>query len=158
MEEVGCQRGRGLGVQELPPCRVGVPLGRRRNPQSLQDPADGGGRDPVAELEQVALDPLVSPAVILGGELPDQRGDLGTDWRASGAVRVGPLLCDQVAVSSQDGTGRDQPVRLHLPWQEPDERSEDRTIGPVQTGPGMGAAQHGNLVSQHQQLDVLGRR
>jgi hypothetical protein len=24
--------------------------------------------------------------------------------------------------------------------------------------PGMGAAQHGNLVPQHEQLDVLGRR
>jgi hypothetical protein len=63
-----------------------------------------------------------------------------------------------VAVPSQDGAGRDQPVRPQLPWQEPDEHGEDRTIGPVQTGPGMGAAKHGNLVSQHQQLDVLGRR
>jgi hypothetical protein len=33
----------------------------------------------VAELEQLALDPLESPAVILGGEPPDERGDLGTD-------------------------------------------------------------------------------
>jgi hypothetical protein len=30
--------------------------------------------------------------------------------------------------------------------------------GPVQVRPGLGAAQHGNLVPQHEQLDVLVRR
>jgi hypothetical protein len=34
---------------------------------------------PVAELEQLTLDPLVSPAVALGGEPLDERGDLGAD-------------------------------------------------------------------------------
>ena len=29
--------------------------------------------------------------------------------------------------------------------------------GPVQPGLGLGAAQHGNLVPQHEQFDVLGR-
>jgi hypothetical protein len=38
---------------------------------------------PVAELEQFALDPVVSPAVVLGGEPRDQRCDLGADWRPS---------------------------------------------------------------------------
>ena len=33
MEEIGGQHGRGLGVQELPPCRVGVPFRRRRDVQ-----------------------------------------------------------------------------------------------------------------------------
>jgi hypothetical protein len=42
--------------------------------------------------------------------------------------------------------------------QEADQRGEDRAIGPVQPGPGRGTAQHGNLVPQHQQLDVLGGR
>jgi hypothetical protein len=36
---------------------------------------------PVAELEQLALEPLVPPAGVLGGEALDQRGDLGTDRR-----------------------------------------------------------------------------
>jgi hypothetical protein len=42
--------------------------------------------------------------------------------------------------------------------QEPDQRGEDRTVGPVQPGPGIGAAQHGDLVPQHQQLCILGGR
>ena len=43
--------------------------------QRLEDPADRGRTNPVAELEQLALDPLVSPAVVLGGELLDKGGD-----------------------------------------------------------------------------------
>jgi hypothetical protein len=49
----------------------------------------------VAELEQLALDPLIPPAVILGGEPLDQRGDLGADWRPSRLLRVGPFPGDQ---------------------------------------------------------------
>jgi hypothetical protein len=120
VEEIGGEHRRGLGVQELAPRRVGVALRRRGNPLGLQDPADRGGADPVAELEQLALDPLVSPAAVLGGETLDERGGLGADWRASRAVRVGLLLCDQAAVPAQDGAGRDQPVRPQLMWQEAD--------------------------------------
>src|SRR6266851_504493 len=46
----------------------GAPLRSRENLQRLEDPADRGRADPVAEREQFALDPLVSPAVVLGGE------------------------------------------------------------------------------------------
>jgi hypothetical protein len=43
-----------------------------------------------------------------------------------------------------------------MQWQEPDERGMDRAVGAVQLGPGPGAAQHGDLVPQYQQLDVFG--
>jgi hypothetical protein len=109
----------------------------------------------VAELEQLALDPLVSPAVVLGGEPLDQDGDLGADRRPSRAVRVGPLLSDQATVPPQDGARGDQPVRPQPSGQMPDQRGEDRSVGPVQPGPGLGAAQHGDPVPQHQQLRVL---
>src|SRR6266404_5477276 len=62
---------------------------------ALEDPADRGGADPVAGLEQLAFDPLVSPAAVLGGEAPDQRGDLRTDWRPARAARIGLLPGDQ---------------------------------------------------------------
>ena len=60
VEEISGEHRRCLGAQELPPRRVGVPLGRRGDLQGLEDPADGGRTDPVTELEQLALDPLVS--------------------------------------------------------------------------------------------------
>jgi len=96
--------------------------------------------------------------VVLNGEPLDERGDLAADWRSSRPVRVGPLPRDQAPVPSQDGAGSDQPVYPKPGRQQPDQRGEDSAVGPVQPGPGMGAAQHGDLVPQHQQLDVLGRR
>ncbi len=65
------------------------------NLQGLENPADGRCADPVAELEQLALDPLVCPAAVLGGELLDQHDDLGADRRPSCLVRVGPLPGNQ---------------------------------------------------------------
>ena len=87
-------------------CRLGAGGIRR----VLRTRADRGCAGPVAELEQLALDPLVAPAVVLGGESLDERGDLGADWRPSLPVRVGPLPGDQAAVPPQHGAGRDQPV------------------------------------------------
>ena len=60
--------------------------------------------------------------------------------------------------ATQDGAGGDQPVHPRHCRQEPDQRGEDRPAGPVEPGPGMGAAQHGDLVPQHEQLGVLGGR
>ena len=38
----------------------------------------------VAEFEQLALNPLLSPVGILSGQLRDQIDDRVLDWRASG--------------------------------------------------------------------------
>jgi hypothetical protein len=96
------------------------------------------------------------PAVVVGGEPFDQRGDLGADWRPSRPVGIGPLPGDQGAVPAQDGAGGDQPVYPQPCRQEPDQRGEDCAVGPVEPGPRMGAAQHGDFVPQHEQLGVLG--
>ncbi len=156
VEEIGGEHRRCLGVHELPPGRVGVPLRRRGDLQGLEDPADSRCADPVAELEQLALDPLVPPAVVLGGKPLHERGDLGAARRPSCPVGVGPLAGDQAAVPAQDGAGCDQPMRSQVYRQEPDQRGEDRAVGPVQPGSGIGPAQYGDLVPQDEQLGVLG--
>jgi len=46
-------------VQELAPGGAGVPFRCRGDLQGFEDPADRGCADPVAELEQPALDSLV---------------------------------------------------------------------------------------------------
>ena len=113
-EEIGGEHRGGLRVQELPPGRVGASLRCGRDLQRLEHPADRGRADPVAEFQQFALDPLVSPAVVVGGEPLDQSGDLGADWRPSCAMQVGPVAGDQAAVPAQDGAGGDQPVGSQL--------------------------------------------
>jgi hypothetical protein len=83
VKEVGGEHCRGLRVQKLLPDGVSAPFRCRGDLQGFEDPADRGRADPVAELEQLARDSLVSPAVVLGGEPLDERGDLGADRRSS---------------------------------------------------------------------------
>ena len=82
----------------------------------------------------------------------------GVSLAPNSPVRAGLLAGDQAAVPPQDGAGRDQPVYPQRSRQEPDQRGEDRPVGLVQWGPGIGAAQHRDLVPQHEQLGVLGSR
>ena len=50
--------------------------------------------------------------------------------------------------------GLDQFALDPLVWPAP--RSPHSAVGPVQAGPRIGAAQHGDLVPEHQELGVLG--
>ena len=75
---------------------------------------------------------------------------------AQALLGAGRSTCgDRAAVPAQDGARGDQPVHPQPRRQEPDQRGKDRAVGPVQPGPGIGAAQHGDLVPQHQQLCIL---
>ena len=78
--------------------------------------------------------------------------------RPSRPAGIRPLPGDQAAVPPQHGSRRDQPVHPQPSGQEPDQRGEDRAVGPVQPGPRSGAAQHGDLVPQHQEFRVFRRR
>jgi hypothetical protein len=91
----------------------------------------------VAELQQFALHVLVSPGRILPGEPFDQGGDGVVDGRAAACVRVGPFLGHQAAVPAQDGGRGDQAVAAQARGEAPDQRSEQRSIGPVQARRGL---------------------
>ena len=67
MEEVARQHRRRLRAQELPPRRVGASDRGWRYPQPLENAADRGRPNAVAEFEQLTLDSLVSPPLILPG-------------------------------------------------------------------------------------------
>ena len=135
-EEAGGEHRRGVRAQELPPCRAGAPPGRRRDLQRLEDPADRGCADAVTALEQFALDPLVSPAVVSAAP-PDQHGNLCAGWRPACAARIGLLPGDQAAVPPQDGSRRDQPVCSQLSWQVTDQRGHDGSLSPAEPGLGL---------------------
>jgi hypothetical protein len=129
-------------------------FGGWRDRQRPEDPADRGCADPVAGLEQLTVDPLVAPAVVVGGEALGKCGDLGADWRPARPLRRRPFPVGQAMMPPQDGPRVDQPVCPQLPGQDPDQRGHDGSISPVEPGPGLSAAQHGGLVPQHQQFRV----
>ena len=158
VEEVHGQHGRGLRAQEPSPGRVGGPQRCRWYPPPLEDPADRGCADAVAELEQFALDALVAPGLVLAGHPFDQRDDRWVEGWATGAVRVGPLLGHQATVPPQDRGRGDQAMPAQHRGQASDERGEQGSVGPVQAGLRVGSAEYGDLVAQDEELDVLGRR
>ena len=96
VEEFAGQHERRLGMQELPPSRVGVPDRSRRYPPLA---AGRGGwwtsRTRWPSLEQLALAFSCIPAGILPGHAFDQLGHGGGDGRASEAMWIGPCPGDQ---------------------------------------------------------------
>jgi hypothetical protein len=110
VEEVAGQHRRSLRAQELPPGRVGVPVRCGRYARPFQDPLDGRGTDLVSELEQLTLNPLVAPVVVLGCHPFDQPRDHVVDLRTPVSVWVGPFRGYETPVPAQDGARGDQPV------------------------------------------------
>ena len=73
----------------------------------LQDPPDRRGADAVAELEQLALEPEVSPARVLPRHPHHQLGKDVVDRWPSGPVGVGPSLAHEAASWAQIGEAAD---------------------------------------------------
>jgi hypothetical protein len=157
-EEVHGQHGRGVHAQEPTPGRIGRSQRRRWNPPLLEDPADRGRANTVAELEQFALDALVAPGLVLFGHPFDQSGDRLVDRWATGAVRVGPPLGDQPTVPPQDRGRGHQAMPAQRRGEASDQGGEQGSVGPVQPRLRVGSAEYGDLVTQDKELDVLGRR
>ena len=86
VEEIAGQRRRGLGAEKLSPGRAVCSDGGRRYSERLEDPADRGGADPAADLQQFALDALIAPGRVLSSEL------LG-EGSSSGSMGGRPVRC-----------------------------------------------------------------
>jgi hypothetical protein len=81
---------------------------------------------------------LTAPAVVLGGEPLDERGDLGADRRMPRPVRIGPPAGDQAAVPARDGAGSNESA-----CSQPSGRSRisaARAARSAQSSPGRGSA------------------
>ena len=57
---------------------------------------------------------------------------------------------------AQDRVRGDQAMATQCAWQPPHEGGEHGPVGPVQAWSWVGAAQDGDFVAQHEELDVLG--
>jgi hypothetical protein len=58
-------------------------------------------------------------------------------------------------VPAQDGVRGDQAMAPKCSGQPPDQGGEDYPVRPVQMRSRVGAAEHADLMSQHEELDVL---
>ena len=69
---------------------------------------------------------------------------------------IGPSSAHKAAMPTQDRVRSGQAMATQRSGQPPHERSEHGPVGPVQARTWVGAAQDGDLVAQHEELDVLG--
>jgi hypothetical protein len=60
-------------------------------------------------------------------------------------------------VPAQDRARGDHAMATQAPRQPSDEGCQHRPVSPIHAWSGVGSAEHGDLVTQHQELDVLGR-
>ena len=71
VEEIARQKRVGVGTEEAAPGLVVGSWRRGRQAVSTQVAADGPGGNPVPQAAQLALDPLISPRCVLGGQSHD---------------------------------------------------------------------------------------
>ncbi len=129
----------------------------RVKPVAAQRGADRGRRDLHAKPLQLALDPLVAPAGVLPGQADDQLLHLLVQWRPAGlAVWVGPGAGDQPTVPAQQRLGLDQEAGPAGSGEHPADRGEQGSVGGLELGTWALAAEHGDLVAQDEDLQVLG--
>jgi hypothetical protein len=157
VDEVGGDDAAGLGGQELLP---GWPraAGRGIDPGVVQDLPDRGGRDRVAEPDQLALHPPVPPRGVLRRDADHELADRGRRGRPSRTAAAGvvPLARHQPTVPGEQRRGRH---REHLAppaaGNQSRQRREPQPVGWLITNPADLAAQQRVLVPQHQKLGIL---
>jgi hypothetical protein len=155
-EEVARHDPDGLLAQERPPGR-GHPPWRGIQPPPTQDGADGGGRDLDAEALEFTLDALVAPAWVLPGQADDQLlHPLVHRWSSGLVVRVGPGTGDQASVPAQQRLRRDEEAGPVGPGQDAADRGQQRPVSGLELGSWCLASEHGELVAQNEDLQILG--
>jgi hypothetical protein len=126
-------------------------------PAFLQDLPDRRWRQLAAEADEFAMDAPVSPAVVLSGHPQDQGTQFGglrwSSWRAG----LSPSAGDQVAMPAQQGPRGDQQTQPPLFGQQPCQRGGQGAFGPRCRRGFRGTRQHRQLLTQHEDLGVLGR-
>ena len=139
-------------------CRqVGPDRSGAGSPGGVEDRPDGGGGDAVVESDELAVDASVAPGGVLAGHLEYQRADrLWGGWAAWLSSRVGPAVGDELGVPAQQGSRGDEPNPAQRGGEQSAQRAEDGAVDPVHRRAGVASTQDGDLVPEHQDLDVLG--
>ena len=140
--------------------QVGPRAARRGiDPGVVQDLPHRGGRDRMAEPDELALHAPVPPRRVLRRHTDHERPDRGWRGRPPGTPPAGviPLPGDQPPVPGQQ---RRRGHREHLtppaPGDQPRQRRKPEPVAWLVTDPADLAAQHRVLVPEHQEFGILG--
>ena len=111
----------------------------------------------MSEAGQFAVDTAEAPGRVVAGEAEDEPADLGrgrwASWSSSGMC---PVSGDAAAVPAEQGVGGDQPACPSWAGERGGDRSEEGSIIVVECWSVDLAAQDGELVAEHDDLEVLG--
>src|SRR5205823_7648426 len=121
-----------------------------------QDCPDRARCDSDAESEQLALDPPIAPTRVLTREPHDELTHLARRWRAALTTRrMRPAPRDQLSVPAQKRRRRHEARRPCPSRQRAAEGRQESSIIGTKLRTSHLPAQHLQLVTQHQDLDLL---
>ena len=137
----------GLLVQEHSP-RDGRAPWRGAKPVAVQRGTDRGCRHPNAEVQQLSLDALVSPARVLGGQADDQLLHVFVQrWSPVSTMWVGPGAGDHSSMPAQQRLRGDDEAGPAGSGQQSADGGEHGAVGGFQPGSRGLAAKHRQLVA-----------
>jgi len=90
------------------------------------------------------------------GRLRGRPAHRGGHWWPLGRVRLGPPSANEAAMPAQDRVGGDEAVARQCAGQPPHEGGNTARSARSKRGRWVAAVQDGDLVREHQELDVLG--
>ena len=144
-----------LGSQELCP-RGSAPTRRRVDAGAVQDLPDGGGADLVAKADEFAVDASVAPGGVLSGQADDQSAHAGGNGGSTGPGRLGrPAAGEELSVPAQDRARCDEQPELAADGEQSAESGDHGSVGPAHKRPWRPPSQHGELVAEDEDLDLL---
>jgi hypothetical protein len=145
----------GVSAEELAPAELGASPSRGHARLS-EDLGDRRCRDAYADTGELADDPLVTPTRVLTRESQHQVMDLLGDRGSTGSLSgVRPSFPYELAMPAQQGVRADEERRSARLAEESVGRSEEDAVVFVQPRPGDLTAKNRELVSQHDNLELL---
>ena len=142
-----------MSVEELRPSRA-IAARCGRHAMATKDAADGGGRDSMSQLEQLALDAAIAPTWVLPAQTQNQVAQLIRHWwPASPRAQAegGPILAHQLPMPAEQRGGREEQAPRR---QSQAQYSQDHSVGWQQLRSLNLSAQDGDLVAEGENLEV----
>ena len=103
------------------------------------------------------MDPSAPPRGIFGGQADDQRPQAAGDGESTRPGRRGrPAAGDESPVPAHDRRRCDEHAEASARRKQPGQGGDQGSVGPADPRSGSAPLKHSELVTQHEDLDLLG--